>query len=128
MIKRRNLKKQVLFTILSMGIYPFYWLYATSKEMMKSKGLIGRPRVWTLLQVIPIINLWRHSKAVEAVTDKKYRAVSIFVLWITFPPAVWWFTQRELNKLAENEAESRSEATEAKEEFSVTREPVLQTS
>ena len=112
MIERRSLPKQVLKTVLTLGIYAIYWFYVTSKEMVAHGKLNGRPGVWTILQVIPIVNFysfWRHSRALEAVTDGKYRAFSIFVLWIIFPPAVWWITQRELNRLAE-EAEMSVEA------------------
>lgn len=103
-IRRRSLPKQVVMAVLTLGIYAIYWFYATSKEMVEHGKLNGRPGVWTILQVVPIVNLysfWKHSKALETVTDRKYRAFSILVLWIVFPPAVWWITQRELNTLAE---------------------------
>ena len=107
MIKRRNMWKQVLLMIVTVGIYGIYWFYITSKEMVEYKGLSGRPGLWTVLLFVPYIGVyayWKHGKAVEALTDGKYRALLIFVLWIFFSPAVWAITQIELNKRATDES------------------------
>ena len=128
MIKRRNMGKQVLLYIVTFGIYRFYWFYVTTKEMVEYKGLDGSPGLWTFLSLIPLVNFyayWKHSKAVEALTDGRYGTVLIFVLWIFFEPAVWAITQIELNKLA---TEGPTPATEvsppaADESLAVTDEP-----
>lgn len=107
MIKRRNMWKQVLLMIITVGIYGIYWFYSTSKEMVEYKGLGGRPGLWTVLLFVPYISVyasWKHSKAVEALTDGQYRALLIVILWIFFPPAVWAITQIELNKRATDES------------------------
>lgn len=108
MIQRRNMWKQVLLFIVTLGIYGVYWFYVTSKEMVAYKGLDGSPGLWTVLLLVPFVSLyslWKQSKAVEAVTDGKYQAILMFILWIFFEPAVWFITQSELNKLADKEAQ-----------------------
>ena len=103
-IRRRHLPKQALMTVLTLGIYAVYWFYVTSKEMVEHGELNGRPGLWTILLVVPIVNFysfWNHGKALGVVTDRKYRFSSILALWIIFPPAGLWITQRELNRLAE---------------------------
>jgi hypothetical protein len=103
MIKRRNMLVQILLFIITLGIYAIYWFYVTSKEMVDYKRLDGSPGLWTFLLFVPIANLyayWKHSKAVEALTDGRFSVVLIFILWLFFSPAVWAITQIELNGLA----------------------------
>ena len=103
MIQYRNMWKQVLWFFLTIGIYGIYWFYVTSKEMVEYNKSDGKPGLWTFLLLIPYVNYysnWKYGSEVEAVTDQKYSGVLIFILWIVFPPAVWFITQRELNKLA----------------------------
>ncbi|MEE9324615.1 MAG: DUF4234 domain-containing protein [Dehalococcoidia bacterium] len=114
MIKRRNMGKQVLLYIVTFGIYGIYWFYVTSKEVVEYKGLGGRPGLWTVLLFVPLVNFyayWKHSKAVEALTDGRYGAVLIFVLWIFVAPAVWAITQIELNNLATEGPEPATEVS-----------------
>jgi len=88
-IKRRNMWKQVLLMIVTVGIYGIYWFYSTSKEMVEYKGLGGRPGLWTVLLFVPYISVyasWKHSKAVEALTDGQYRALLIVILMDILPP------------------------------------------
>ena len=109
MIQYRNMWKQVLLFVVTLGIYGIYWFYVTSKEMVAYKKLDGSPGLWTVLFLVPVANLysyWKYSKAIEAVTDGKYQAILIFILWIVFEPAVWVLTQIELNKLAKQPTET----------------------
>ncbi len=109
MIQYRNMWKQVLLFVVTLGIYAIYWFYVTSKEMVAYKKLDGSPGLWTALLFVPVASLysnWKHSKAIEAVTDGKYQAILIFILWIFFSPAVWYLTQIELNKLAKQPTET----------------------
>ncbi len=115
MIQRRNMWRQVLLMVVTLGIYGIYWFYVTSKEMLEYKKLEGSPGLWTVLLFIPWVNLysyWKHGKAVEAVTDQRYSAVFIFLLWIFFSPPVWFITQMELNRLAEKQAQGEAPAQE----------------
>ena len=103
MIKRRNMGMQVVLAIVTLGIYIIYWFYVTSKEMVEHKNLGGSPGLWTFLLFVPfgaLFSYWKQGEAVEALTDKRYPGILIFVLWLVFSPAVWAITQMELNKLA----------------------------
>ena len=103
MIKRRNMGMQIVLYIVTLGIYGIYWYYVTSKEMVENKNLEGSPGLWTVLLFIPIANLysyWKHSEAVDALTDSQYNKFLIFVLWIYLAPVVWVLAQLELNKRA----------------------------
>lgn len=103
MIKRRNMGMQIVLYIVTLSIYGIYWYYVTSKEMVEYKNLEGSPGLWTVLLFIPIVNLysyWKHSEAVEVLTDGQYNKFLIFVLWIFLNPVVWVLTQLELNKRA----------------------------
>ena len=103
--------------VVTLGIYAIYWFYVTSKEMVAYKKLDGSPGLWTVLLFVPVASLysyWKHSKAVEAVTDGKYQTILIFILWNFFAPAVWLLTQIELNRLADLE-EQRGTQEEGQE-------------
>ena len=103
MIKRRNLAMQVLLMIVTLGLYSIYWFYVTSKEMIEYKTLDGSAALWTLLSIIPLLNLYaeyKQGEAVEALTEGSINRWIIFILWLIFSPAVWFITQTELNKLA----------------------------
>ncbi len=103
MIERRNMAMQVLLFIVAFGIYGIYWFYVTSREIVEYKKLEGSPALWTLLSLIPVIQLYAHYKqgqAVEAFTDGNINRWLILILWIVFAPVVWFITQTELNKRA----------------------------
>ena len=107
MIKRRNMWMQVLLMIITLGIYGIYWFYVTSKEMVEYKRLDGSPGFWTVLSLIPFVNLYadyKQGEAVEALTDGSVNRWIIFILWLVFSPAVWFITQTELNKRASEPA------------------------
>ena len=103
MIKRRNMAMQVVLAIITLGIYGIYWFYVTSKEMVEYKDLTESPGLWTVLFLLPFVDLYTYYKqgeAVEALTDGTLNKWIIFVLWLVFAPAVWFITQTELNKRA----------------------------
>ena len=107
MIKRRNMGMQVLLMIITLGIYGIYWFYVTSKEMVEYKRLDGSPGFWTVLFLIPFVNLYadyKQGEAVEALTEGSTNRWIIFILWLVFSPAVWFITQTELNKRASEPA------------------------
>ena len=107
MIKRRNMAMQVLLMIITLGIYGIYWFYVTSKEMVEYKQLDGSPALWTVLSLIPFVNLYadyKQGEAVEALTDGSINRWIIFILWLIFSPAVWFITQTELNNRASEPA------------------------
>ncbi len=103
MIKRRNMWLQVLLFIVTLGLFSIYWFYVTSKEMVEYKKQNESPALWTVLFVLPLVNvyaIYKHGRAVEAVTDGNLNKWLMFILWVVFSPAVWFITQTELNKRA----------------------------
>ncbi|MFB3077301.1 MAG: DUF4234 domain-containing protein [Lysobacterales bacterium] len=103
MIKRRNMWIQVALVIVTLGLYGIYWYYVSTKEMGEYLHMTNNPVLWTILSLIPLVNLyayWKHSVLVEAITTQKYPPSLIFVLWVFFNPAVWYITQSTLNNLA----------------------------
>ena len=104
MIVKRNMLLQVIWVVLTLGLYTIYWFYVTSTEIMEYKKLEGSPALWTVLLFIPFgsfYSYWKHGECVEALTDGKYNNLIMFLAWIVFSPVVWFLTQTELNKLAE---------------------------
>jgi len=103
MIQRRNMWAQVGLLFITGGLYVIYWFYVTSKEMIEEMGLEGSPVLWTVLFLIPGINMiafYKHGSAVEALTDGSVNKWLCFVVWIVFAPAAWFMAQTELNKRA----------------------------
>ena len=106
MIKRRTAILVPVLFILTLGIYGLYWFYQTSSEMINhNKQENENPFVWLIFALLPVINLfaiWKHTQAVELMTEKKVSGVLLFLLWlipIFIPVALVW-TQLELNKRA----------------------------
>ena len=103
MIKHRNMVMQVVLFVITFGLYGIYWFYVSSKEMIEYKNLSGSPGLWTILSLLPLVHLyayWKHSEAVDALTDGQYNKFLMFVLWLFIRPVVWLLTQIELNKRA----------------------------
>ena len=104
MIKRRNVIMVPILFIITLGIYGLYWFYQTADEMIRhNKQENENPLVWLILALIPIVNLvaiWKHTQAVELMTEKRVSGVVLFILWLIFSPAALIWTQAELNKRA----------------------------
>ena len=103
MIKRRNMVVQVLLMIITLGIYSIYWFYVTSKEMVAYRNLNGSVGLWTLLYILPLVDLYafyKQGEAVEALTEGGINKWILFILWLIFSPAAWFITQTELNSRA----------------------------
>ena len=104
MIVKRNMLLQIVWMVITLGLYTIYWFYVTSKEIMEYKKLEGSLGLRTVLLFIPFgsfYSYWKHGECVEALTDGKYTTLIIFLAWIVFSPVVWFLTQAELNKRAE---------------------------
>ena len=102
-IKRRSLLFQFVVYVLTFSLYAIYWYYSTLDEMTKFQGKKSEALLWTILFVIPFINLiamWKHASAAEEITGKTYPAVLLWVLWIFLSPALWILVQIELNRIA----------------------------
>ena len=103
-IKRRNMVVQVLLVIVTIGIYAAYWFYQTAKELkFLANDAEASPALWTVQLFIPIAGLYsiyKHSELFEKVGAEHLSKWLLFVLWLVFPPAVWFIVQTDLNKRA----------------------------
>lgn len=92
-----SLGLQVLFTILTLGLYPMYWAYKTAKMLDEGTDQSLSP----ILAIIPIANIiafWQISEAAEPVTDKD--PMPVFLLFLFFGVISWYWVQSGINSVA----------------------------
>lgn len=103
-VKYRNLFKQVILTVFTLGLYTIYWFLVTAREMQYiNRDPDASPELWTILHFVPFAVLYswyKFAQLVEEMTDERYETWLIFILWIFFSPAVWYLVQTELNRRA----------------------------
>lgn len=93
----KSLGKQVIYSIITFGLYPIYWFYSTAKQLDQGTDESLTP----ILAIIPILNLilmWQVSSAAEAVTDQSKGV--IFLLFLFFGPVSWYWVQTGINEAA----------------------------
>lgn len=101
----REIWKQVLFSIVSFGIYAIVWQVQVKGELNKSGAEI--PTAWWML--VPIANiwwLWKYSEGVEKVLKGKYSAAIAFLLLFLTSIVGQAILQIEFNKIATDKQES----------------------
>lgn len=103
-IKYRNMLVQILLMMVTFGLYTFYWFYVTSKEM-KSLATDSdiSPALLTVLLFIPFISLYsyyKHAELFQEISSEHMPKWVLFILWLFFPPGVWFLVQMELNERA----------------------------
>ncbi len=94
---------QVILFIITLGIYGIYWFYATLEELHQANGREPGGCGWTILAVIPLAHFfawWHYANEYASFVRDKYPGIAIFILWLVFPPAVWFLAQRDLNRAA----------------------------
>lgn len=95
--EKGSLGLQVVFTIITLGLYPIWWTYKTAKMLDQGTNQSTIP----ILAFIPVLNLivwWQISKASEAVTNQS--GIVIFVLFLIFGPISWYWVQSGINSVA----------------------------
>ena len=104
-VKKRDMLKQVLLIIVTLGIYGIYWFYQTALELKYvSKDEEASPVLWTVVMFIPfgaIYSHYKYSELFEKISSEKINKWILFILWIVFCPAVWFVVQRDLNLIAD---------------------------
>lgn len=96
--KRQSLGIQVLFSVITLGLYSLYWTYKTAKMLDEGTNQSLTP----ILAVIPFVNIiafWQISKAGEAVTDQG--SMPVFLLFLFFPIISWYWIQSGINATAQ---------------------------
>lgn len=100
--KKRNLLLQVLWMILTCGLYAIYWFYQTSTEMkVLTQDEQASPALWTVLLFIPFLgfySLYQYAKLYEKYSRDQFNPWLLFILWLVFSPGTWFIVQTELNQ------------------------------
>jgi hypothetical protein len=102
-IVRRNLGLQVLWTVLTFGFYTLYWFHVTNEEMAAHLKRDEPVALWTVLFILPpacLYSYYKEGELYEQIVSGQVSRWIIFLLWIVFPPAVWFMIQTRLNSLA----------------------------
>ncbi len=74
----------LLLTVVTLGLYSFYWVFVTTTEINESGGAVPHP----ILSLVPIVNLWwlwRYSGGVSEVTRGDWSAFGAFALLLLLP-------------------------------------------
>jgi hypothetical protein len=98
----RSLAKQVLFSVVTLGLYTIYWYHITHKQLANGTSASFSPAMRTIGMFIPFYNLvvmWRTSHDAEAVTDQSGAVLFLFTL--VFPPVFWYLVQSGINEIAQ---------------------------
>lgn len=93
----KSLGKQVLYSIITIGLYLISWFYSTGKQLDRGTDASCTP----ILAIIPLVNIllmWQVSSAAEAVTDQDDGL--IFLLFLLFAPVSWYWVQTGINEAA----------------------------
>lgn len=102
-IKYRSLWKQVLLTIVTLGLYPFYWFHVINVEMCAYLKREENIFLWTLFFGFPPLcfySCYKQGELYEQISQGEINRWLLFVLWIVFPPAVWFILQKRMNEIA----------------------------
>lgn len=89
-----SLGVQVVFFVITGGIYGLYWMYKTAKQLDEATDASLSP----ILVIVPFYGVWMLSGGAEAATDQS--RVLLFLLFLIFAPAAWYLIQSGINELA----------------------------
>ena len=99
-IKKRNIVKVYLLSIITLGIYYIYWLYKTKNELNELGAQI--PTFW--LAIIPIVSLYwlyKYAEGFAQISRKENATIWFLVFWLVGPLVMPAVVQSELNRIAE---------------------------
>jgi hypothetical protein len=114
-VKIRGPLWAAVFSLVTLGIYSIYWIYATAKDLSqygKAKGrdlgqnptmtLLAITLGWLLLFIPPIVAFYRQAKRIQQAQHlngvQPYNGWLALVLYLVFSPAYFGYVQSELNK------------------------------
>lgn len=104
-IKRRNMFVQVILMIVTFGLYSIYWFYQTATELKAvARDDQASPGLWTVLLFIPFgsfFSMYKYGEVYEKASTEKLNRWITFLLFLFFPPAVWFLAQSHLNERAQ---------------------------
>jgi len=94
----QGLVNQVVYSVVTFGIYPVWWFYKTAKMLDEGTNQDLSP----ILAFVPlgnIILIWQVSEASEPLTDQD--AMPTFLLFLFFGVISWYWVQSGVNELNE---------------------------
>jgi len=103
--QNRSLGKQILFSIITFGLYPVYWLYITNVQLAEGTDAEFNPMTRTLAIIllspvlIGLIWMWKMCEDAEAVTDQD--GPILFLFFLVFSPVAWYLIQSGINETAQ---------------------------
>ncbi|NHN41312.1 DUF4234 domain-containing protein [Halorubellus sp. JP-L1] len=95
----QSLATQVVFTIVTFGLYPIWWSYKTAKMLDRGTNQNLSP----ILAFIPFGNIilyWQIAEASEPLTDQD--AMPTFLLFLFFGIISWYWVQSGINAAVES--------------------------
>ena len=95
-----SLGKQILFFVITFGIYGIYWMHKLHKSIESGTDADASATIRTIGMFVPIYNLvvlWRDSHDVEAITEKD--GVLTFLLFLVIAPVGWYLIQNGINEM-----------------------------
>jgi hypothetical protein len=92
-----SLGMQVVFSVLTLGLYSFYWTYKTAKMLDRGTNQSLTP-ILAFIPVANIIAFWQISEAAEPITEKD--AMPVFLLFLFFGVISWYWVQTGINSVA----------------------------
>ena len=104
-IRYRSMFLQPLLVVVTLGLYVIFWFHAILGELHRANNRgpeVGHWK-WTILACIPLVFLysfWHFAGEYSHFVRERYPRWLVFVLWIVFPPAVWFLVQIDLNRAA----------------------------
>jgi hypothetical protein len=89
-----SLGKQVLFSIVTFGLYSLYWTYNTADQLDRGTNADVSP----ILVFVPFLGMWKLSNAGKAVTDQD--GPILFVMFLFTGVLGWYLVQTGINEVA----------------------------
>ena len=96
----RSFPRILVYTVLTLGIYAFYWFYSVNKQIKLEYDEEYSPFWRTIGLLVPIYDilvLWRVSDTVTRTVIEDQNGPVIFLLWIVFFPAAIYLVQDGIN-------------------------------
>ncbi len=99
MVKERNPIMVLIYSMLTCGIYSFYWSIQTKNEINEKGGDI--PTAWLLF--VPFANIywyWRYIEDWHKVAKPEQELMMVVLAFFLLAPLAIYWIQIALNKLA----------------------------
>lgn len=93
----RSHGKQILFSIVTLGLYSLYWTYVTAKQFDDGTDQSLTP-IFAIIPFVNLLSFWQISSAAESMTEQSKEI--LFILFLFFAPLSWYWVQGGINETA----------------------------